>query len=318
MSTTVFTNRKLPPVVVPLPVQWMLPTPTDMVINSSDDVPVEFPAHQNMVSLIFPSFQADIQNGRLHLDEPRDIVESLRAFAYCRGSGRRADWTQQPRTSKDLDGIWEVRLHKALKRYRITDARQILKNLLLDDALVQEYPHRLFAVALVCNLPQLRKVAAFCSLRLPECPLQVARVLPVLRHVPASMFQDLYDFHHLCGWAAEQLVEQTLQIAITVYHADCRGYSVEISVPALGVGRRESRILPTAINRLFLAHHDHDARPSRRLAAQLTSTLLGIFMGALCLTAFIGPSAQCCRAFQASTGRLFPLVVSVILRVPKA
>ncbi|KAJ6548577.1 hypothetical protein B0H19DRAFT_1378992 [Mycena capillaripes] len=79
-------------------------------------------------------------------------------------------------TAQNLDGVWAV--HEAADKYVFTGVLELLERMLANPILIEAHPHRIFAIARLRHLPS----------------------------VPAGKFQELYEFHHARGKAAEAMV----------------------------------------------------------------------------------------------------------------
>ncbi|KAJ7758711.1 hypothetical protein B0H16DRAFT_1885241 [Mycena metata] len=186
-----------------LPGVWSHSGPaSDLVIRSDDGV--DFHVHKDIMSMVSPVFKSMLQSyeDRLDLPDSKKVLDSIIYLIYFPAYAHE----RQLRTSADLDGIWEV--HQATRKYELTGPRRILEYLLLDPALVQAHPYRLFAIARLCTIPQLDMQAAMFTLEHPVCP--PLSKFPELWHLPAEAFHNIYGFHHLCSERAEKVVEQTM------------------------------------------------------------------------------------------------------------
>ncbi|KAJ6626346.1 hypothetical protein B0H10DRAFT_2211236 [Mycena sp. CBHHK59/15] len=84
--------------------------------------------------------------------------------------------------AQNLDGVWAV--HKAANKYLFIA----------------------FAIARLRNLPDLGRKAALSTLYFPVCPANLT--FPELELLLAATFQQLHEFHHACGKAAERIVRR--------------------------------------------------------------------------------------------------------------
>ncbi|KAJ7280845.1 hypothetical protein C8J57DRAFT_1300206, partial [Mycena rebaudengoi] len=68
----------------------------------------------------------------------------------------------------DLDDVCDV--HEAAHKYQMFKAQRLIETMLMEQPLVDAYPHRLFIIAAVRNIPHLASKAAHATLKLSVCP----------------------------------------------------------------------------------------------------------------------------------------------------
>ncbi|KAJ7609843.1 hypothetical protein FB45DRAFT_1066430 [Roridomyces roridus] len=184
---------------------------SDLILRSSNHV--DFHVHKQILAFVsvffsdmlaFPAGKAPPtepeRDGKpvLLLPESDEVLCRLLRLAY---PGRSRE--QYSITAADLDSVLAV--HEAAQKYQFLDAQQLIAEMLLDDALVQCQPHRLFTIGLLRNLPALTQKAALQTLRLPVCPLHLD--FPELQLITGANLQRLYAFHRSCGAQASEVLQ---------------------------------------------------------------------------------------------------------------
>ncbi|KAJ7462477.1 hypothetical protein FB451DRAFT_1495664 [Mycena latifolia] len=107
-------------------------------------------------------------------------------------------------TVHDLDGVAAV--YQAARKYLFTDVLETLEENLDQADLMAAAPHRLFAIARLCDLPGVARKAALVTLTLLVCPRKLS--FPELALLPAAHLQKLYDFHYDCGIQAGTIIHR--------------------------------------------------------------------------------------------------------------
>jgi hypothetical protein len=108
----------------------------------------------------------------------------------------------------DLDGVCDV--HEAAHKYQMFKAQRLIETMLMEQPLVDAYPHRLFIIAAVRNIPHLASKAAHATLKLSVCP--PISILSDMRRITEDRLQRLYNFHHACGTAAQELLKNLASV----------------------------------------------------------------------------------------------------------
>jgi hypothetical protein len=132
------------------------------------------------------------------LSEPCVVLHRLLCIAY---PGRSLE--HYSLVAQNLDGVWAV--HEAANKYLFMGVQELLERM-LESPVLLAYPHRIFAIARLRNLPELARKAALSTLNSPVCPPDL--VFPELELLPAQTFQQLHEFHHACGKAAARIVRR--------------------------------------------------------------------------------------------------------------
>ncbi|KAJ7757390.1 hypothetical protein DFH07DRAFT_819483 [Mycena maculata] len=192
----------------------------DFIIRSGDAV--DFHVHKTILSFASPFFNhmfsgagnsggmgeggksVDLQrDGKIVvvLPESSAVLYRLLCLAYPAHS-----LVHYSLDAHNLDGVWEV--HKSANKYLFIDVQNLVENMLESPSLLDAHPHRVFAIARLCDLHDIARKAALSTLKSPICPPDL--LFPELDRPPASTFQKLSEFHHSCGRAAEQLAEANL------------------------------------------------------------------------------------------------------------
>ncbi|KAJ7609842.1 hypothetical protein FB45DRAFT_804815 [Roridomyces roridus] len=185
--------------------------PCDLILRSSNHV--DFHVHKQMLafaSVFFsdmfafpagnvPPTETD-RDGKpvLLLPESDEVLYRLLRLAYP-GRSRQ----QYSFTAADLDSVTAV--HEAAQKYQFIDAQQLIVEMLLDDALLQEHPHRLFAIGLLRNPPALIQKAALQTLRSPICPIDLN--FPEFHLISGANLHKLYAFHRSRGARACEFLQ---------------------------------------------------------------------------------------------------------------
>ncbi|KAJ7659069.1 hypothetical protein DFH06DRAFT_1044293 [Mycena polygramma] len=185
----------------------------DFILRSSDGV--DFHVHKQILAFVsvffanmfkFPSGETGpteiVRDGKdvVVFPEPQAVLFRLLSVAYPARS--REHYSLTP---ADLDSVCAV--HEAAQKYQFVHAQSVLTEMLLDPSLLAGQPHRLFAIAVLRNIPQLAREAALHTLNQPLCPQNLA--FPEMAQLTWQTVQKLFDFHHRCGKAAQRLVEDT-------------------------------------------------------------------------------------------------------------
>ncbi|KAJ7168962.1 hypothetical protein C8R46DRAFT_950432 [Mycena filopes] len=179
--------------------------PSDVIIRSSDGVDLH--VHRAVVgyaSVFFNDMFAIVGTGTntgdifrdgkpvVVCDEPLAVLYQLLCMAYPGGA---------PVGTQGLDGIAEV--HRVANKYIFATLQEQLEAMLATPALLALHPHRIFAIAHLRDLPDIARAAALRTLNAPVCPADLA--FPELDLLSARTLQNLYNFHHTCGKAAERI-----------------------------------------------------------------------------------------------------------------
>ncbi|KAJ7877242.1 hypothetical protein B0H14DRAFT_2713065 [Mycena olivaceomarginata] len=103
----------------------------------------------------------------------------------------------------DLDHC--VSVFKAAEKYQFLRVQCMLEEMLdnFDIAIIDSQPHRVFAVARLCNRLELSRKAAFSSLNSPL--FESAPRFPEMNLLSWEEGYNLYQFHRLCGQKAAEI-----------------------------------------------------------------------------------------------------------------
>ncbi|KAJ7634348.1 hypothetical protein FB45DRAFT_1141223 [Roridomyces roridus] len=182
--------------------------PSDFILRTSDGV--DFHVHKQILAF-FSSLFSDMfacsssddlqRDGKpvLQLTEPQIIIHRLLCLAY---PGR----SRQQYICSDVDLDHIPALHEAAQKYQLVHVERLIVQMLMDDALLAAHPHRLFAIAVLRDIPDLAKKAALRTLNRPVCPLDLA--FPEMRLITADVLQNLYAFHRACSAKAEHTLRR--------------------------------------------------------------------------------------------------------------
>ncbi|KAJ7679672.1 hypothetical protein B0H17DRAFT_944009, partial [Mycena rosella] len=176
--------------------------PSDFIIRSGDLVDLH--VHKDIlkfVSVFFKNMLDGADPNELQRDgkpivvlpEPISVLYRLLSIAY---PGRSAEYCSL--SEQTLDGVSVV--YQTANKYLFMAAQKSLRDMLEDPTLLRAHPHRLFAIARLCDLPVLARKAALCTLESPVCSHPL--LFPEMELLTAATFHKLYDFHHSCGTAA--------------------------------------------------------------------------------------------------------------------
>ncbi|KAJ7430607.1 hypothetical protein B0H11DRAFT_2263150 [Mycena galericulata] len=133
----------------------------------------------------------------LVVPEPNAVLYRLLPLAYP------PDSVHQCAVSVErLDGIASV--YEAARKYQFVRVERLIVEMLHNSVVLDAHPHRLFANLRLCDLPDLARKAALCTLKLP--------IIPGPAPFPESQLtlddgQRLVDFHKSCRKKALQAVE---------------------------------------------------------------------------------------------------------------
>ncbi|KAJ6539830.1 hypothetical protein DFH09DRAFT_1283121 [Mycena vulgaris] len=182
--------------------------PPDFILRSGDGVDLH--VHKDILKFVSVFFKnmldgagdpTEIQrDGKpiVVLPEPSAVLYRLLCLAY---PGHSLD--HYSLAAQSLDGVWVV--HAAANKYLFIGVQKLLKSMLENPALLDAHPHRVFAIARLCELPDVARKAALSTLKSPVCPPGLT--FPEMELLPAVTVQKLYEFHHSCGTAAQKIVE---------------------------------------------------------------------------------------------------------------
>ncbi|KAJ7465979.1 hypothetical protein FB451DRAFT_1486188 [Mycena latifolia] len=182
--------------------------PADFILRSSDGVDLH--VHKDILKFVSVFFKNMLDGAghetELHRDgkpilalpEPGAALYRLLCIAYPGESLEHYSLAAQ-----SLDGVSAV--YTAANKYMFIRVQKMLKAMLDNRTLLDAHPHRLFAIARLCELPDLARTAALSTLKYPVCPPGL--VFPEMELLTAATFQKLYNFHHSCGLAAKEIAE---------------------------------------------------------------------------------------------------------------
>jgi hypothetical protein len=77
-----------------------------------------------------------------------------------------------------------------------------------NSALIDAQPHRVFAIARLCEFLELSRKAALSTLNSPLS--EVARAFPEMKLLSWQDAHPLYQFHQMCGQKAAEIVEKSM------------------------------------------------------------------------------------------------------------
>ncbi|KAJ6595259.1 hypothetical protein DFH09DRAFT_974373 [Mycena vulgaris] len=204
----------LPPFSGALDPEGNIPPP-DFILRAKDDdsggLDVDFHVHREILKFVSVFFQ-DLfvvsgtpgglqRDGKavLSLDESSTVLYRLLCVAY---PGCSLEHSALP--AQSLDDLLPI--HEAAQKYLFMGAKNQLENMLEAPAMLTAHAHRIFAIARDRKLPELARKAALATLNSTVCPQVLA--LPELGLLTAPELQKLYNFHHLCGEAAQKIVKE--------------------------------------------------------------------------------------------------------------
>ncbi|KAJ7120046.1 hypothetical protein C8R44DRAFT_787566 [Mycena epipterygia] len=185
----------------------------DFILKSCDAV--DFHVHKQILAFVsvffsdmftFPAGEGGPtelkRDGKpvLILPESEDVLYRLLSIAYPARSRQHYSLTPA-----ELDSVRDV--HEAAHKYQFIQAQTVIKEMLLDPALLDGQPHRLFAIAVLRQIPEVAEQAALCTLKSSLCPADLA--FPEMRLITWDVVQKLINFHHKCGMEAQKIVEAT-------------------------------------------------------------------------------------------------------------
>ncbi|KAK7000526.1 hypothetical protein R3P38DRAFT_3285282 [Favolaschia claudopus] len=191
--------------------------PTDFILRSCEGV--DFHVRKDMLKALsdfFDDMFSMVEKGRdgedlsyagktvLALPESTKVLYALLRIAYPR---------QQPSvgTPEQGLGIDEIlEMMEAAQKYQFVVAEPLVKNLLGAPALIQENPHRIFAIAHLYQLPAdtVRK-AALGTLRSSATPHVLD--FPEMDRISWSTAQRLFNFHQTCGARVAERLGEVVQ-----------------------------------------------------------------------------------------------------------
>ncbi|KAJ7278349.1 hypothetical protein C8J57DRAFT_1176266 [Mycena rebaudengoi] len=186
--------------------------PSNFVLRSSDGV--DFHVHRDILKFASDCFDGMFaipggdcdpdglrRDGKpvLVLPEPEAVLFQLLCLAYP------AD-TLAPYTFEQPDLDIFAAVYRGAQKYQFLRVQRILKQMLDHSALINKHPHRFFAFARLCDLPELSRKAALLTLQSP-----LSHDTPVFPEMKLLSWEDahiLYRFHQLCGQKAGELAEK--------------------------------------------------------------------------------------------------------------
>ncbi|KAK7023349.1 BTB domain-containing protein [Favolaschia claudopus] len=197
--------------------------PTDFILRSSGGV--DFHVRKDMLKALsdfFDDMFSMVEKGRdgedlsyagktvLALPESTKVLYALLSIAYPR---------QQPSvgTPEQGLGIDEIlEMMEAAQKYRFVIAEPLVKNLFGAPALIQENPHRIFAIAHIHQLPaDIVRKAALGTLRFPVTPRFLE--FPEMDRISWSTAQRLFDFHQTCGTRVAETLGELIKCGRLLY-----------------------------------------------------------------------------------------------------
>ncbi|KAJ7510744.1 hypothetical protein B0H11DRAFT_1956010 [Mycena galericulata] len=184
---------------------------SDFIIRCGDGVDLHVhKAIIDFISVLFRNMLADAtapitlqRDGKpvVVMSEPSAVLYRVLCIGY---PGRLLEHFSLE--AQNLDGVWAV--HAAANKYLFTGVQELLEKMLENPALLDAHPHRVFAIARLCKLPALARKAALVTLNAAVCPPRL--VFPEMELLTAAAIQELYEFHHTCARAAQDLAEEYL------------------------------------------------------------------------------------------------------------
>ncbi|KAJ7204128.1 hypothetical protein GGX14DRAFT_647634 [Mycena pura] len=185
----------------------------DFILRFSDGV--DFHVHKDFLKLTSDFFDGMFSipkaNGPddlsrdgltvLTMAEPNKVLYRLLSLAYPAQSV--AGYTA---AEADLDVV--LALHEAAKKYGFFRVLKLLKEMLPNISFAEAHSHRLFAIARLQELPVLVRKAALHTLKLDVAPSAVK--FPEMKLLTWDAVQNLFDFHHACGVAAQSIILRTM------------------------------------------------------------------------------------------------------------
>ncbi|KAJ7659019.1 hypothetical protein DFH06DRAFT_1044245 [Mycena polygramma] len=184
----------------------------DFILRSSDAF--DFHVHKDILKFVsdcfdgmfaIPGGDGDPKAVRRHglpvlaLPEPKAVLYRLLCLAYPAESV--TNYTL--RNSTDLDGITSV--YKAAQKYGFLRVQRLLQQMLNNQELIDAQPHRLFAIARLCGLPDVVRKAALATLTLSMDGGPPS--FPEMELLTWADAHKLSEFHHECGKQAEALAK---------------------------------------------------------------------------------------------------------------
>ncbi|KAJ7098447.1 hypothetical protein C8R43DRAFT_1048715 [Mycena crocata] len=136
----------------------------------------------------------------LVLPEPSNVLYRLLILAYPEQTA-----AQYALTEATCDGISPV--HQAADKYQFIRAQRLLEEMLTTSTLCNTNPHRFFAIAKLCSLPDLVRKTALCALQTTG----PAPEFPEMKLLTWDDSHNLYQFRRSCGANAESLARSTAQ-----------------------------------------------------------------------------------------------------------
>ncbi|KAF8130039.1 hypothetical protein K438DRAFT_1695370 [Mycena galopus ATCC 62051] len=189
-------------------------TPSDFILRSCDGV--DFHLHKDLLKLVsgcfdgmfsFPGGDADpcalMRDGKpiVVLPEPESVLQRLLSLAYP---------AQSPKLyllqEDDLDGV--IALHAAAHKYQFIHVQHLLEEMLGNSDLLDAHPHRLFAIARLCDLRDLAREAALSTLKYDVHPTKPE--FPEMKVLTWDHAHKLLTFHRLCGARAKEIAEENM------------------------------------------------------------------------------------------------------------
>ncbi|KAJ7757373.1 hypothetical protein DFH07DRAFT_1025416 [Mycena maculata] len=133
----------------------------------------------------------------LSLPETNTVLIKLLTLAYPAQSAR-----SFAIGLADLDIF--VDIYQAAHKYQFGFVQWLLAEMLESPVLLDAHPHRLFAIARVCGLPDLARKAALRTLASPIIPAPPA--FPEMCLLTWADAHRLYEFHAFCGTNAHRII----------------------------------------------------------------------------------------------------------------
>ncbi|KAJ7459580.1 hypothetical protein B0H11DRAFT_2286292 [Mycena galericulata] len=178
----------------------------DFILRSSDGV--DFHVHRDILKFASDCFDGmfAIAGGHcdpndLHRDgkpvlvlaEPEDVLLRLLRLSYP------AD-TPVHYTLQRADLEIFVAVYTAARKYQFFRVQQVLKEMLSNSPLLDAQPHRLFAIAWLCDFPELSRKAALLTLTSP-----LSNGVPAFPEKRFVSWETLARFHKSCGRKAREI-----------------------------------------------------------------------------------------------------------------
>ena len=197
----------------------------DLIIRSSDNI--HFCVHKKLLSIVSPVFEGmftlpDDTSQELYDGRPCVPVSDHSRHLFCLLSWCDPRCKRPPATLENIIMTLEIADKYAMDSI-FAHAKKDLLGYNPSVGAVNE-PLMVFAIAIRFRLDEIAQKAARDTLRLP---IAFFRVGTTLKHISVSALQNLYNYHHSCKMAVQDILARPLWVQVMNSIAEIMSHSTQ-------------------------------------------------------------------------------------------